>query len=1110
MNKKLKNIICASCLVAPSVMLAGCDLLSSHKEHSYGSEWTIDGTHHWHKCDGCKEVDGKAEHRWNAGIVITPETGHEDGSKLVVCEDCGASATIAIPKNIALVTAKEWEDAFLMEDVNDVKIEMAGVNLIIDGDNAYNTTLSGSEVYTTIQADKYVKYFKEGGVWAKTEITESEYETYHNVATIMDRFSGLNFSDFTYNATTKSYDAENVTGLGVSDTNTVQIFFENQKVMAIDIIVGSVKDSIKFDYSNQTLIMPQKMVALNEWKNAFAFDYDNYQMSLIQNVINSSATQTTEGVVRKYGNTTYIAGITAYDQYSTIDNGKYYVYKNDAGVWTKSEVLEQDFNAYTVPKSFEMFTENGIFAAFSFNAATGAYEASNIQLEHVLIESMQVFFEEDKIYKIITETVSDGLNIEAEATFTYAEVNVELPSQFESEATHYITKQEMLAAIDFLNIANYQAYEVIAGVPGDYILKKDGAKFGLFDASGNLISATNIEGGKYYSYVRASAWTKDEILESKYLERNVAYATVCLVGSTPTEIVDKLTFNSTTNAYEVYDVQDGVNYYDVIGFYFEDLKLVKIVIDGDELVLSYNNDVVELPESYVTLSSSIVSKQEMVDVLTFANIGKVQLKLAYNGEFDDGEYKKDGNTVYMIDPGDNEGIFATIENGEYYIYIKNGTWTKSACNQDQWCDVNKFQTMFNYMDIDLEELVDMLTYDPITRAYKASGFVFDGVDVEDASFYFEDSKISKITFYDGEDMLELHYSYEDEALNLPVIYTDIPEPYVTNQEMATAFDFESVNNYQLTVVNSNSQEIYLAIKDGTSFYQGDSDDQFFAEIKEGKYYMYSRDGVWVREEIDFDRYSQFDVAKAMFAALSLDAEELIESCRYSYDKGAYIVNDVQFAGDTVSSVYFYFADGKLSRVILYRYSGVITTIDFAYENEDVTMPNLQESLVTLDEWNSALIFEGVSQYKLTAEQDNGETADFMVDGDKVCIGDGTDDINNQFYTKEGTNYYYYYYSTNSNQWEKESSEEAVYNQRKNPMGLHVLTGITKYEEFTHNIETGAYEATNVEGFDMSTPMDKVSLTFKNGKLIKVVMELGGETMLVTIEYDDILVTLPTV
>ena len=40
-------------------------------EHTFSDEWKNDETHHWHKCENCDEIDGKAEHEYNAdGVCV--------------------------------------------------------------------------------------------------------------------------------------------------------------------------------------------------------------------------------------------------------------------------------------------------------------------------------------------------------------------------------------------------------------------------------------------------------------------------------------------------------------------------------------------------------------------------------------------------------------------------------------------------------------------------------------------------------------------------------------------------------------------------------------------------------------------------------------------------------------------------------------------------------------------------------------------------------------------------------------------------------------------------------------------------------------------------------
>ena len=57
-------------------------------DHDWSEEWSNDGTHHWHKCSRCDEINEKAEHTFGEWIETKPATIHESGEKKHVCEVC--------------------------------------------------------------------------------------------------------------------------------------------------------------------------------------------------------------------------------------------------------------------------------------------------------------------------------------------------------------------------------------------------------------------------------------------------------------------------------------------------------------------------------------------------------------------------------------------------------------------------------------------------------------------------------------------------------------------------------------------------------------------------------------------------------------------------------------------------------------------------------------------------------------------------------------------------------------------------------------------------------------------------------------------------------------
>lgn len=68
---------------------------SSARGHSFAESWSKDETYHWHAaaCEHTAEVDGKAAHTWNDGVITTPAKCLEAGVKTFTCTVCSATRT---------------------------------------------------------------------------------------------------------------------------------------------------------------------------------------------------------------------------------------------------------------------------------------------------------------------------------------------------------------------------------------------------------------------------------------------------------------------------------------------------------------------------------------------------------------------------------------------------------------------------------------------------------------------------------------------------------------------------------------------------------------------------------------------------------------------------------------------------------------------------------------------------------------------------------------------------------------------------------------------------------------------------------------------------------
>ena len=65
--------------------------------HAWSTTWTSDPDYHWHKCNGCAEINDKAAHTWNAGTVTKEAGPYATGTKTYECTVCQYKKTEVIP-----------------------------------------------------------------------------------------------------------------------------------------------------------------------------------------------------------------------------------------------------------------------------------------------------------------------------------------------------------------------------------------------------------------------------------------------------------------------------------------------------------------------------------------------------------------------------------------------------------------------------------------------------------------------------------------------------------------------------------------------------------------------------------------------------------------------------------------------------------------------------------------------------------------------------------------------------------------------------------------------------------------------------------------------------
>jgi hypothetical protein len=233
----VKKALCT--VLALLLCLSACAaLVSCGCDHTFATEWTADDTHHWHVCtqEDCGEQCDKAEHSWDAGVMMLLPTASTDGERKYTCLVCGKTRSEAVPAD-PLVSAAEWANAFLLQEENyRFSISVDGLKDILimkkrDGVAMKNvpTSVNTDQTYYTVESGKYYAYTVSGEQVTKAEITQDDYA---KATTLVELQQAFAYSAFTYNESNKHYVAAKLT---VGDTvyENVDIAFCDKKINMI-------------------------------------------------------------------------------------------------------------------------------------------------------------------------------------------------------------------------------------------------------------------------------------------------------------------------------------------------------------------------------------------------------------------------------------------------------------------------------------------------------------------------------------------------------------------------------------------------------------------------------------------------------------------------------------------------------------------------------------------------------------------------------------------------------------------------------------------------------------------------------------------------------------
>ena len=168
--------------------------------HKFATDWTQDGTYHWHAaiCEHTTEVSEKAAHSFGDWTITKAATEEAEGSKERSCTVCGYTATkviakLAHPHKFATDWTKDgtyhWHAATCGHDVTDSKAEHSFVNevcticeysripegfVLIPAGTFQMGSEDGYDDNKPVHQVTITKSFYMG----KYEVTQAEYEKY--------------------------------------------------------------------------------------------------------------------------------------------------------------------------------------------------------------------------------------------------------------------------------------------------------------------------------------------------------------------------------------------------------------------------------------------------------------------------------------------------------------------------------------------------------------------------------------------------------------------------------------------------------------------------------------------------------------------------------------------------------------------------------------------------------------------------------------------------------------------------------------------------------------------------------------------------------------------
>lgn len=243
MKKILSAVLVVALCFAAVATLASC---KKEHEHEISADWSKDATDHWKTCAGCEELIDKAAHTWSDPVKSA-------GAYTSTCTVCGEQKVTTYDAD---VTAEEFAAAFDFGDTYKVVLAATSptdgtyaVTLISNPgkmqQEMVETDLEGNtdteSAYLSHEDGKLYMYdadYDDNGTllgYEKRDMSEwMEYDEYTSMVTLQFFPSEFRaFESFTYNTTTKRYEAASITvqSIGTMDCSDIALEFEDGKLV---------------------------------------------------------------------------------------------------------------------------------------------------------------------------------------------------------------------------------------------------------------------------------------------------------------------------------------------------------------------------------------------------------------------------------------------------------------------------------------------------------------------------------------------------------------------------------------------------------------------------------------------------------------------------------------------------------------------------------------------------------------------------------------------------------------------------------------------------------------------------------------------------------------